>query len=288
MMKPSTKQAPLSRTSRYSRFGDFRLALCALVVMGSSEPASAQLAVGVTPLRAELSLGSGEVTTDVVVVENHSDQPVRMSATVADWYLSEDGDPTFVKPGDEPEFSMSDWVEVNPTAFEVPAASSLPVRYTVTVPADVAPAGYRTAILIESVPNMEGEPRPNVAYLKARIGVIIYNTVGVVPIKADILSQGVVPHPDSPTGLSIRIVVRNSGPRQFRVSGEALVVEGSGRMVETVSIQDAVILPLSKREFLLPLAVPTPPGGYTVTSRLDVGLPTLLEAETRVMAAERK
>ena len=122
----------------------------------------------------------------------------------------------------------------------------------------------------------------NVTYLNARIGVILYNRVGTLPTMAEITGQQVVPDPANPGQLAVRLTLKNSGSCHYRFRGETLVQDAEGKVLQTLTIGDAVVLPLSEREVLVPLAGPPPTGGYTVTSRLDVGLKELLEIVTRV------
>jgi P pilus assembly chaperone PapD len=257
---------------------------CLLLVflLAAVLPAQAQVAIGVAPVRVELAVGPGQTKTDVLSVENRGDKPLRISVTVADWYLTKEGTPTFVKRGKSPEFSMTDWVEVNPTECEIPARSSQVLRYTISVPPGTPDAGYRTAILVESVPDIPAVRLATTSYVNARIGVIVYNRVGEVPTKAEIVGQEVAPDPANPGRMGVKLTVRNSGLSHFRLSGEVRILDPAGARLQTAPIGDAVVLPKSDREVFVPLMEALPSAGFTILCRLDVGLKEWLEAETRV------
>ena len=238
--------------------------------------------MSLSPVRVEHVVPSGQSWTDVVTVENVSDRPLRARVTVADWFFERNGTPVFVKRGSRPEFSMSAWIELNPTEFEIAPGGTQVMRYTLTVPADVPSASYRTALLVESLPDFAETPGPNVAYLTARIGVIIYNHVGVGVPHAQVVDQAVVSDDDAPGGLSVKLTIRNPGLVNFRVSGESQILTPDGHVFQVFSIPDGVVLPKSERDILLPLLESVEYPAFTVHSRIDVGQPELLEIETRV------
>jgi len=261
--------------------GPFTFALLALLV---APPAGASVSFSVSPIRVDLSVAPGETKTDAVMIENRGNEPLRLRVTIADWHLAPDGTPVFVKRGGSPADSMSEWIEVNPTELDVPPLARMPVRYTVSAPEGTSAGGYHGAILIESVPEMVAHDQPTRAYLNARIGVILYDRIGTVAPEIEISAQDVVRAVDTPGGMALRVTVRNIGHVHARFTGSGRVVDGEGREVEVVPISDAVVLPTSDRQVVVRLTEPLPRGDFTVVTRLDVGLPELLEAETRVAA----
>jgi P pilus assembly chaperone PapD len=275
--KPGTSGFPLATT------------LAAALAFLAGAPANAQLSMSVTPVRVEHSIPPGQMRTEVITVQNVSLRPLRARVTVADWYLERDGTPTFVKRGKLPAFSMSEWVEVNPTEFEVPPTGTQTIRYTVSVPEGTADASYRTAILIESLPDFTDQPRANVAYLTGRIGVMVYDRVGSLPPEAEIVNQEVISDPEAPGRQAVKITLRNPGLVNFRISGESRILDPDRRVLQTLTVRDAIVLPRSEREVLVRFEQPVDRPAFNVLTRIDVGLGDLLEIETRVgsMAARQ-
>jgi P pilus assembly chaperone PapD len=239
--------------------------LLTAMVLAVSRPAKAQLSMSLSPVRVEHAIPPGEIWTDIVTVENVSERPLRARVTIADWYLERNGTPVFVKRGTRPGLSMSQWIDVNPTEFEVAPGAS-----------------YRTAVLVESLPDFAGKPDRNVAYLTARIGVIIYNRVGTEAPLAEVVGQEVISGPGMPNSTAVKLTVRNRGLVNFRLSGESQIVAPDGQVLQVVSIPDGVVLPQSEREVLLRFEEPISHRVFNVLSRVDIGQEELLEIETQV------
>ena len=252
------------------------------MVLAAVSPAQAQLAMSLSPVRVEHAIPPGELWTDIVTVENVSDSPLRARVTVADWYLERNGTPVFVKRGTRPGLSMSDWIDVNPTEFEIGHGETQVVRYTLNVPAGLADASYRTAVLVESLPDFAATPDRNVAYLTARIGVIIYNRVGTEAPQAQVVGQEVVSDPEMPNSKAVKLTIRNPGMVNVRLSGESQILTPDGRVLQVVEIPDGVVLPRSEREVLLRLEEPISHRVFSVLSQIDIGREELLEIETQV------
>lgn len=255
------------------------LALAAMLAIAWATPASAQLSISVSPIRVEQAIQPGKTRTDVVTVENVSDQLLRARVTVADWFLERNGTPVFVKHGARPELSMSDWVDVNPTEFTVAPGDDQVIRFTVTVPDGVPAASYRTAILIESLPDFAVAPVHNAAYLTARIGVIVYNRIGEVAPAVEIVGQEVV---GTSGEMAINLTVRNPGLVHVRISGISQIVTPQGRVLQELPIEGAVVLPRSERDILIRLRESIDQPSFKVLSQIDIGLEELLEVETQV------
>lgn len=260
------------------------VSLATVIFAAAAMEATAQVSIGVSPIRVEHAVQPGQLKTDIVTVSNLSTKPQRLQVTVADWYLSGDGIPVFVKRGKMPDFSMSEWTEVNPTELEIPAGGSHTLRYSITVPSDAPDGGYRTAILIESLPEFPGSRQAMTYNINARIGVVIYNRVGKSQILVDIASQQIIPFPDAPAHAAVQLEIKNSGRMHFRVVGECIIEDREGRVLQTLSIPDSVVLPQSLRSIVLPISTELPRDGYRILSRVDTGLPEILEIETLITA----
>jgi P pilus assembly chaperone PapD len=257
------------------------LSVFVFVVFGTIS-GRAQISIGVTPIRAEHQLIAGQLKTDRLTVENMSEKPVHVRLTVADWYLTKDGEPIFVKRGKASEKSMSDWLEVNPTEFNLAENGRQPIRYTLEVPDGTSAGGYRTAIMVETIPEFAQGREANVAYLSARIGVILYGRVGTVPTRAEIVDQRIVPDPQNTGKMAVQLTIANKGLAHFRIKGDCSLLDNSNQVAQTIPLPDVVFLPESERSILLKLEKQPPSDGFTILSRVDVGLNELLEASTRV------
>ena len=275
-MNPRTTHPPHVRITRV---------LVAMVVLCGVSSADAQVSFSVAPIRVEHAIQPGNTKTALIVVENSSDRRLRARVTVADWYLETDGTAVFVKRGEWPMLSMSEWLEVNPSEFALSPGDTQTIRYTTTVPTGAPAGGYRTAILIESLPDYEDVPLANVAYVTGRVAVILYNRVGNMPVQAKVAAQEVVAAPGSTRQMAVRLSLRNRGRTHFRVSGESRLFDSTGTLLQVLAVPDAVVLPKSERDILVPFEKSWDLSTFSVLSRLDVGLSELLEVETHIGAS---
>ncbi len=243
---------------------------------------SAQISIGVAPLRAEHAIQAGQVKTDIITINNLSSKPQHLQATISDWYLSADGVPVFVKRGKVRDFSMSEWTELNPTEFEIPAGGSQVLRYTIEIPPGTPDGGYRTSILIDSVPDHSAGKQAAAYIINARIGVIIYNRVGNAPIMPEIIGQRIIPSQEAPSHKAVELAIKNNGRVHFRLRGKCSIESLQGRTIELLEITDSVVLPQSMRSITLPVSADLPEEGFRILSRIDAGLPEVLEVETLV------
>lgn len=255
------------------------LALCALV----PSLAFAQVSVEVSPLRAELSAGPGSTTTQGITVTNAGKEAVRVRATLTDWDLSKDGSPQFESALENGPFSATTWVRVAPPEQVIEPGREATVRYSLAVPANVQPGGYRTGILFEFGP-AAGDPvgRGRDVLFKSRIATLIYVNIGQPPVGAELTDLR-----NRTTGQQTLIVatVRNTSRRYVRTKGTLVVSDASGKTVREVTVPDVPLLPESEREVAMAVVDPEKkqtlaPGDYRVELRLDVGLPALLVGET--------
>jgi len=262
-------------------------AQCAVVAAAAAllyaAPASAQISVEVSPLRIELAAGPGSTTTQAVTLTNAGKEAVRVRATVTDWDLSRDGAPQFEGAVVGGPYSATAWVRVAPPEQLVEPGKEATVRFSLTVPAGVGPAGYRTGVLFEFAPGT-GDPvaRAREVLFKSRVATLIYVNVGEPPVAAELTdlrsrSAGAL--------TQIVAVVKNTGRRSVRTKGTLSVYDQSGKLAREVAIPDVPVLPESEREVAIVVTdgekqPALPPGDYRIEVKIDVGLPALIVGET--------
>ena len=231
----------------------------------------------VTPPRSELFLASGQAQTYIITVINRdSVKSVRLKTSAVDWAMKPNGQTTYPKPGTLFQ-SCSNWIEVNPTEFEIQPNASQDVRYTIKVP-DSCFGSYWSIIFFESQPDTAPQAMIGVV-MKARIGSTIYVTIPGTEVKqVEVLGfsyqrKGYLKH-------EFKLQVRNTGNVHLRPKGTLTIKDGAGAVAGTLALNDDVILPQSQRELVLPLAQALAPGRYTAVINLDCGTPELIQGET--------
>lgn len=253
------------------------------LVLLSAAPAAAQVSVEVSPLRIELAAGAGSTTTQGITVANAGREAVRVRAIVTDWDLSRDGSPQFEGAVEGGPFSARSWLRVAPPEQVIEPGNETVVRFSMTVPADVQPGGYRTGVLFEFAPaGADSFSRGRDVIFKSRIATLIYVNIGQPAVAAELMDLR--PRAAGPQ-LQIVATVRNSSRRYVRTKGNMTMFDQSGAAVREVPVPDLPLLPESEREVSI-VATDTdknlvlPAGDYRVEVRIDVGLPAVLVGET--------
>jgi hypothetical protein len=249
----------------------------------SAAPAAAQISVEVSPLRVELAAGPGSTTTQGIIVSNAGKDAVRVHARLTDWHLSRDGAPQFVGANENGPYSATSWFRLAPPEQVIEPGKDTTVRFSMTVPGDLQPGGYRTGVLFEFGP-AAGDPvgRSREVMFKSRIATLIYINIGQPAVAAELSDLSV-----RPVGAQLQAIatVRNTSRRSVRTKGSLIVYGQGGQAVREVPVPDVPLLPESEREVMMVVVdqekrVALAAGEYRLELRLDVGLPALLVGET--------
>jgi len=246
--------------------------------------AGAQSSVEVSPLRVELKAAPGGTTTQAVTVSNTGRDAIRVRAVISDWHLSRDGSPQFVEAADS-RYSATRWVRVAPPEIVIDAGKESIVRFTLSVPADAAPAGYRTGILFEFSP-ASGPPVPQAreVQVRSRIATLIYANVGEPPANVELID--LQPRIVAGQPPQIVAVLKNSGKRTVRTRGTLTLYDKTGAVVSQTVVPDVPLLPEAEREVVTQAINPDkpkpPPGEYRVEIKIDAGMPALIVGETTI------
>ena len=252
-----------------------------LVLAGFVAPAFAQISVEVSPLRVELTAGPGSTTTQAVTLTNGGKEPVRIRARLTDWELSRDGAPQFEGAREGGPFSATDWVRIAPPEQVLDPGKEGTVRFSLAVPADAQPAGYRTGILFEFSPGT-GDPaaRAREVQFRSRVATLIYINIGQPPIAIELNDLRIRPGAEQ---THVVALLANTGKRNVRTKGTLTIFDSTGKEVAQTLVPDVPVLPESEREVAIvafEAAKPLPAGEYRVEVKIDVGMPALLVGET--------
>jgi hypothetical protein len=217
-----------------------------------------------------------------VTVTNSGRDAVRVRSTVSDWHLSRDGSPQFVEDADG-RYSATPWVRVAPPEIVVDAGAEVIVRFTLAVPAEASPAGYRTGILFEFAPvNGPAVPKAHEVQVRSRIATLIYANVGEPPAAIELTDLQPRVLPGQPG--QIVAVLKNTSKRTVRTRGTLTLYDRTGVAVSQTLVPDVPVLPESEREVATAAVNPDkgalPPGDYRVEIKIDVGMAAVIVGET--------
>jgi hypothetical protein len=263
------------------------LPLVVALGVAGTVPAAAQISVEVSPLRVELQAGPGSTATQAVTLNNGGKDPVRIRARLSDWDLARDGAPQFEGARENGPYSATTWVRVAPPEQIIDPGKDGIVRFTLAVPAGVAPAGYRTSILFEFLP-ASGEPvgRGRDVTFRSRVATLIYVNIGPPPVSVDLNDLRVR---TSPGQTDVVAVLANTSKRSVRTKGTMTLFGADGKPAAQLPVPDVPVLPESEREVAIvafEASKPLPPGDYRVEVKIDVGMAALLVGETTLKVAK--
>ena len=239
------------------------------------------MSVEASPLRVEIPGQAGSSHTQSVTVMNPGTERVRVRASVSDWYLARDGAPQFLAPQEGRPYAAASWVRFAPPEFVLDPGKQGIVRFTVTVPTDVQPGGYRTGLLFDFFPESQDDAsKARQIIFRSRIATLIYVHVGQPAPAVELTNLEI-----RGAGAETQIVaaLKNTSRRSVRTKGTLALYDGNGIAVAQLIVPDVPVLPESERELAINTADSKQPlisGTYRVELKLDVGMPALLVGET--------
>ena len=251
------------------------LVLLAMLAIDWLAPFSAlaQMVLEVSPIRAEHQIEAGVSETNVIQVRNAGPKSIRVKAQVQDWQMNRKGEVSFAKAGSSPG-SLSTWLEINPTDFQVEPGQTKEIRYTLTIPAGAKTGGYHGAIIVDGMPAQPGPPGPKRMAVHGRFGVMLYETVGKPDIRAKFTDFQVLPERKQ---VKFVLTLNNSGTSYFRPKKSKVIIKNSqGQEVAKVEIPDAPVLPGATRDVEFDQELNLSPGQYLAEAVVDVGQRDLL------------
>ena len=252
--------------------------LIALLAMAALEflapfPASAQMTLEVNPIRAEHQIEAGASETNVIEVRNAGSQAARVKVQAQDWQMNRKGEVAFARAGSTPG-SLSPWLEINPTDFQIEPGQTKEIRYTLTVPTGARTGSYHEAIIVEGMPSQQGPPSPKKMAIHGRFGVMIYETVGKPDIRARFTDFQVLPERNQ---VKFVVSLANAGTAHFRPKKSKVTIKNNqGQEVAKIDIPDAPVLPGASRDVEFFQELRLPPGQYQAVAMVDVGQRDLL------------
>jgi hypothetical protein len=249
--------------------------------------ASAQVGLGLAPMREELNLAPGAAHSGVLTLANSGPEKVRIAAEMLDFYLDSTATPQFGRNyPQESEFSCRQWLAANPMEMELNGKAEISVRYTVRVPAAATGRSYHCAIGFTTLPRA-GEVKAIGLRTAIQIVGAIYVVVGhpapegaVKDLKLEYLAD-----PQAP-GWRAVVTIHNWSLMHFRPIGDLDVLNKDGQIVETARFVPMPVLPKRDQRFVFPLKLAGGLGPYTLRARVDLGDNEIQEATALVVAAK--
>jgi hypothetical protein len=250
----------------------------------SAQALSAQVGLGLSPMRLELKLRPGVEQSGVLTLSSDSGEKVRIRAEALDFWIDQDQTPQFEPSlSSEAGFSCRDWISVNPVETEIAAFAQTKIRYTVRVPATAeTPRGYHCAIGFSTLPT---DDQAGATGIKTAVRVVsaFYIVTGNPPIEAAFKELKLIHNTEEgKSHWTGEVVVQNHCLTHFRPIGELSVLDSDGKTVESVPITPLPVLPKRDQRYIVAFTKELAPGAYTLRARVDFGTNVIEEGTAEV------
>jgi len=248
--------------------------------------ARAQFGMGLSPLRLEIALGAGMVHSGQLTLTNESEKPIRVRSEMLDFYIDDTGTPQFAReyPAEAP-YSCRTWLSLNPRETELPAKSSMTVRYTLRVPDGLEPRSFHCAAGFTTQPTADQVGAMGVR-AAVRMVAAFYVLIGEPVVEGEIEDVTLEPLKNESTGWQAVVVLRNWGHKYFRPAGGLELLDENGSVVETHSFPSLPVLPNRRQRFLFPLKTSPETGPYRLRVRVDFGGAEILQTTVTLRLPE--
>ncbi|MCZ4297944.1 hypothetical protein [Henriciella marina] len=229
-----------------------RAALLLLACLaGLSIPAHGRQ-VSLEPTSLELSAAPGDRERAFVTLQNDSpDETVELTIGLTDWTISAEGQLELEPPGDAPD-SMVDWVRFSPAYISLAPGESREILVDIKIPDTAAPAGSRRIALLASAIAPVTTSDGGSLLRKIEETSLIYLTGPDAKSLPVIEAVTHVLLADGSTAL--RLEVSNTGTAHARLQG-TIQMDANGDTT-SLPLASLVVLPETRRAFLIPLAEP--------------------------------
>jgi hypothetical protein len=260
----------------------------ALLGLGFTLPAQAQMGLGMVPMRQELKIAPGQQVSGALKLSSESGAKVRIRAEVDDFFVDATDTPQFDRDiPHEAAYSCKNWMTLNPMEIELDKGGSLLVRYTIRVPADAAEGSYNCAAGFTTLrPADEAATQGMGMHMAVRIVSAFYVQVGNPPVLGSLkeIKLEAIPAPAAPAeGAPAKdatqpkgswqavVVLENSGKMYFRPSGKLDVLNAEGKTVETDDFPSMAVLRDRSQRVIFPLKTNLEAGHYKLRVNVDIG-----------------
>lgn len=250
-----------------------------LIVVAASALGAQPVRFGISPGDLELVPGPGGTASATLLVMNHSQTRLRFRVAAQDIFLRPGGE-LDVLPAGTLEWSVAKFARITPAEFDLEGGRAMPVRVSVTVPAD-ARGGRYGAIVVSPSPLLQtGSAGGTFSIVVPRLAArLLVPVKGTEVVRGAITNMLAAPRPAAKSA-DLKVVFRNTGNVHVRASGEVQILSPAGAPVAKLAIPEALILPSSVREFRLTWEAQTlEPGTYTVRAVIDYGGDVLVAGE---------
>jgi hypothetical protein len=210
----------------------------------------------VSPLKLEMPVLPGGVSTQDITILNQKPAPLTIKAYVMDYKIKIDNSFEFFPPGYE-TYSCANWISLSNNDFTLAGNQEIKVALTLTVPVDAEPSGHYAVVFFESVGKPLGENTTGVI-TQGRIGTLVLQSApGKQKISGRIsdfhIPKFIWSNPRNflfggSQSVPGRMVFENRGNVHLNLESKVEILGNNGKPVYESKSQRITILPKTKRE----------------------------------------
>ena len=259
------------------------LALCAVIGVVVSQPASAQLLVD--PLEVTIVTGATSRVSASFSLSNTSNEIVQASITRSDWDRIENGDNRFLPAGSSGT-SCGSMLSVSPLSIRVEPHTSRIVRLAVQPGAAMTKECW-DIFFVEEVPRRASAKGNSLQYI-FRTGVKVYvappglsrdgavenmavEDVAVVPVTSSTTPVAIPASAAKATKRQISVLFHNTGAMHLLAKGRLEFRRLDNSLAAQVPIPEFPTLPGATRKVMVDVPGGLTPGDYVVLALIDFG-----------------
>jgi hypothetical protein len=236
----------------------------------------------IQPSLIEVTRRPGERFERAVTLVNRGDEPLTVTARVADWTMSPEGEVRFLEPGGEPR-SCARWIEVEPASLVVRPGQPAEVKVTVRFPADAS--GTRWAAVFFALPDTAATVEGRRPAAVARVGLTVYATAEGTQ-REDLRLLETSASADA-SGALLRAAFGDRGNTAVRFRLTWQIKSADGKFLRVYDVPSVVALPGSRRLVTERIEEELPPGSYVVTAMARWGARKWLARDCELLIQAR-
>jgi hypothetical protein len=228
---------------------------------------ASQSALAVSPAIIEEVLTPGKPTEFTLYVNNVTNFPLPVKATVRDFIVQSDN----LEKTERARLDASRWFIINEPDFILQPKQTRTITGSILPPADAVPGGRYATIYFQPLVPQE-VLGPSTAYLSARVGILAF-----LIVKGDIEQKAAFDKPLQAPGLVQRgpvvftFSIANSGSVHSMPQGNLIIRDWRGRKVDTLKLPAGIILPGAAKEYGLHWGAGGSLGRYTADLEVSYG-----------------
>ena len=220
----------------------------------------------IIPPRFTLYADPSDRVADSVKVVNNGNADATYHVVVEDFSAS--GDQGFVslqsnKAAPTTNFSLANWISVEPSEFTIPAGGTQVVQFTISVPAKAEAGGHYASVLVEN--GASTATSGGAAVVNSIGSLILLQVSGNITEKLSVTSFNAENSYSQYGPVNLDLLETNTGNVHSATAGTVVITNIFGKKVAEIPITPENVLPGSSRQVVVTWNTKNLVGRYTAT-----------------------